>query len=85
MARVLPTAVWQGGANVTRREAIETALAAWREAERHCARAADSSDEDTPETEANRRTTPRPARPGETIDALSTSKGADIELRPIAP
>ena len=29
--------------------------------------AARSSDEDTPETDANRRTTPRPARPGSTI------------------
>jgi hypothetical protein len=149
----LPTGASQDGPNVTRREAIETALAAWREAERRHAEAgagergvlqqqverhrstfqqlsadhmveqigklreaesrrahatpstvpfheaaretqeiasdiweaARRSDEDTPETEANRRTTPKPIRPGETMPSPSTSNETDIELRPVAP
>lgn len=74
---------------MARTEAIEAALAAWREAAEgrrsqatpstppfhEAARdtqeiaaeiweAARSSDEDTPQTDLNRRATPRPARPG---------------------
>jgi len=46
--------------------------------------AARSSDEDTPETDTNRRTTPRPTRPG----ALAESHRSDVAIvsqAPIAP
>ena len=46
--------------------------------------AARKSDEDTPETETNKRTTPRPTRPGET--ASSSRPDAEAPPRvPIAP
>jgi hypothetical protein len=46
--------------------------------------AARSSDEDTPETETNRRTTPRPTRPGEAGDP-SPPDVATMSRSPIAP
>ena len=46
--------------------------------------AARSSDEDTPATETNRRTTPRPTRPGE-VAGSSRSDGAPVARAPIAP
>jgi hypothetical protein len=46
--------------------------------------AARSSDEDTPETETNKRTTPRPARPGE-VTAASQPDLAAVFREPIAP
>lgn len=46
--------------------------------------AARSSDEDTPETDTNRRTTPRPSKPGEVVGA-SQSDVATVSRSPIAP
>ena len=46
--------------HVAARDTQEIAAEIWE--------AARSSDEDTPETDANRRTTPRPSRPGTTAD-----------------
>jgi hypothetical protein len=46
--------------------------------------AARSSDEDTPETETNRRTTPRPTRPGE-VAGSPRSDVAAVSQAPIAP
>ena len=46
--------------------------------------AARSSDEDTPATETNRRTTPRPTRPGETAESTH-SDVADVSRSPSAP
>ena len=46
--------------------------------------AARSSDEDTPETETNRRTTPRPIRPGDTASSPPPDLAA-VHRKPIAP
>jgi hypothetical protein len=46
--------------------------------------AARSSDEDTPETDTNRRTTPRPTRPGD-VAGSPRSDGASVTRSPIAP
>lgn len=46
--------------------------------------AARRSDEDTPETETNRRTTPRPTRPGDVAPALRSDPAA-ADQGPIAP
>lgn len=46
--------------------------------------AARSSDEDTPETETNKRTTPRPTRPGEGAES-ARSAGAIVSQAPTAP
>jgi hypothetical protein len=50
----------------------------------HIWEAARSSDEDTPETETNRRTTPRPTRP-EDVAASSRPDLANVFREPIAP
>jgi hypothetical protein len=46
--------------------------------------AARRSDEDTPETEANRRTTPRPTRPGE-LDPMAVPNDPATNLSAIVP
>jgi hypothetical protein len=46
--------------------------------------AARSSDEDTPETDTNRRTTPRPTRPGD-VAGSPQSDTATVARAPIAP